>query len=179
MTSYVAIDIETTGLSRERDRIVEIAAITYDHDGNEEQSYTTYIRPDTPIPAHSCEINGISDETVAKYPAFADVAERLHGILGRRAVIGHNITRFDLTFLRAEFLRCGIEWEPASVLDTLTIAMRLHPELRSHRLETLVRVAGVREEGLSPTERDAKSAFKVLSSLVRDGASPPGERNVH
>ncbi|MDA0269913.1 MAG: exonuclease domain-containing protein, partial [Chloroflexi bacterium] len=115
---FVALDLETTGLSAETDRIVEIGATRFDRSGRFE-NYRTFVDPGRSIPREVQELTGIADADVAGAPRFIDVRDALLEFIGDRAIVGQNIA-FDLAFLRAEHVRPSAPsfdtWELASVL---------------------------------------------------------------
>ena len=95
----LAFDLETTGVSTVRDRIVQLALIGSDTDG-EEISYDQLVNPRRPIPYDSQRIHGISDADVRGQPDFADVADRVAELIEGCVLIGHNVRQFDLPILR-------------------------------------------------------------------------------
>src|SRR5258706_14061519 len=103
------VDLETSGLSPSIGRITEIGVITVDATGVAE--WTTLINPGIRISERSRLFNGIADEIVASVPRFKDIASDLAQRLAGRLFIAHN-ARFDFGFLRSEFNRAGIAFQP-------------------------------------------------------------------
>jgi len=102
---FAVIDLETTGFIADEERIVEVAVVMLDADGNEESSFCTLIDPGRdPGPT---QIHGISAEMLVGAPSFAEVHPYLADLLSGRVVVGHNVARFDLPFLMAECRRLG------------------------------------------------------------------------
>ncbi len=102
---FAVIDLETTGFVADEERIVEVAVVILDADGNEEGSFCTLIDPGCdPGPT---QIHGISAEMLVGAPSFAEVHPYLADLLSGRVVVGHNVARFDLPFLVAECRRLG------------------------------------------------------------------------
>jgi DNA polymerase-3 subunit epsilon len=80
-----------------------------------------------PGPTH---VHGISAEMVTGAPPFSAVHPYLAGLLSGRVVVGHNVDRFDLAFLRAECRRlggAGLVPGPLASIDTLEVAQRFLP----------------------------------------------------
>ncbi len=100
-------DLETTGVDSAKDRIVEIAVIRLQPDG-ERVSWVRKINPEMPIPAESSAIHGIYDEDVKDAPAFKQVAHELKQFLHNCDLGGYNSNKFDIPVLAEEFLRAGI-----------------------------------------------------------------------
>ncbi|HLE91321.1 MAG TPA: 3'-5' exonuclease, partial [Anaerolineales bacterium] len=97
MQSIVAIDIETTGLSEDRDAITEIGAVRFKGHRIEDE-WSTLINPNRHIPDFISGLTGIDDAMVRQAPRLRDVAPELEAFAGDAPVIGHNV-RFDLGFL--------------------------------------------------------------------------------
>lgn len=129
---YVVFDIETTGLSRTEDRIIEIAANKY-ADGVLVEEYHTYVNPGFHIPATVTRLTGISDETVADAPSILDVKDRFLSFIGSALLVGHNITVFDIPFIQAQM---GITVRN-TIQDTLKISRKVFPGLPSYKLSYL------------------------------------------
>ena len=98
MQSIVAIDIETTGLSEERDAIIEIGAVKF-KGRRVEDEWSSLINPNRHIPEFISALTGISDVEVRNAPRFREVAADLEAFVGEAPIIGHNV-RFDTGFLQ-------------------------------------------------------------------------------
>ena len=110
----VVIDIETTGLDPEHDRVVSIAIIRSrfaDLKRNscrvETKTMEAVVHPQRRIPLEASRVNGITDEDVANMPPFDEIAPLVRDFIGERPIIGHNVS-FDRKFLNAEFKRAGV-----------------------------------------------------------------------
>lgn len=99
---FAVIDVETTGLHPQTQRIVEIAIIRTDETGAQVDSWSTRINPEQPVGA--THVHGITDRDVAHAPLFAHVAQAIGSLLNGLVVVAHN-AEFDEAFLRAEFAR--------------------------------------------------------------------------
>ena len=143
----VVFDVETTGFSAERDRIIQFSGIKFRIlDGNlvEKERFDTYINPGYPLPKKITEITGITDEMLNKAQFEADVFPRIALFLGGSPVsCGHN-TSFDVRFIKALYGRNGCEFEPSIVLDTLEMARDLSEgKAGSNKLGALADYYGV------------------------------------
>ena len=104
------IDLETTGVDRENDRIVEIAVCKYMPDGKRQRK-SRRVNPTIPIPAGASEVHGITDEMVANEPTFNKIAKGLLDMLEGCDVAGFNSNNFDIPLLFNEFTRAGLYWD--------------------------------------------------------------------
>ena len=122
-SGFAVIDVETTGFSPEAERIVEVGVVVLDRRGVERSSFSTLLHPGRdPGPTH---VHRITAAMVTGAPSFADILPYLGGQLSGRVLVGHNIDRFDLAFVRAEWDRAGtgipFPAHPVTV-DTLQVA---------------------------------------------------------
>lgn len=117
------VDVETTGFAPDVERIVEVGVVVLDPSGQEVGSFCTLVDPARdPGPTH---IHGITGSMVDGAPTFSRIRPYLAHLLSGRVVVGHNVDRFDLPFLRAECRRSGGDGlVPGSLptLDTLRAA---------------------------------------------------------
>lgn len=104
------IDIESTGINREHDRIVEIS-ICILQPNFEREIKTRRLNPGIPIPEEATAIHGIKDEDVKDLPDFKQVAKGLLSLLTNCDIAGYGSNSFDVPLLYNEFLRAGIEWD--------------------------------------------------------------------
>jgi DNA polymerase-3 subunit epsilon len=98
-------DLETTGVDKQNDRIVEIAIIRFD--GEKRYEYTTLVNPGMPIPVGASDVHGITDEAVKDCPTFAGIARKVHNILNGCVLAGFNSNIFDIPFIVNELSRNG------------------------------------------------------------------------
>jgi DNA polymerase-3 subunit epsilon len=99
-------DLEATGLSIDRARVIEFAAVRISP-GGERVPYQTLVNPEEPIPPEVQKITGIADEDVAHAPAFREIADRVAALLENADLGGYNASNFDVPLLREEFRRLG------------------------------------------------------------------------
>ena len=114
----VVLDIESTGVWIEKDKIIEIALLKYGPEGKKETLHTR-VNPGIPIPAIVTELTGISDQDVQDAPPFKNIANKIFDFLGDADLAGFNVERFDLLLLKREFQEVGIrfEWGDRKVYD--------------------------------------------------------------
>ena len=132
LQDYIVLDIETTGFSRTEHEIIEFAAIRYAY-GKETARYRTLIQPRNPIPLSITALTGISMNDVADAPPLEEVSGDILRFIGNRPIIGHNGITFDFPFLSSHL---NIELDNPKI-DTLYMARKAFPLLKSHKLEYL------------------------------------------
>lgn len=122
LRELIVLDLETTGLWVEKDKIIEIALVRLCPDGRQE-SLVCRINPGIPIPPVVSELTGITDADVAAAPLFRDVAGEVLAFIGDADLSGFNIERFDLPLLAREFFEAGItfDWQERTIYDVQRI----------------------------------------------------------
>lgn len=103
-------DIETTGTSITKDRIIEIAVIKLMPNGQTLRKHNV-INPTIPIPPESIKFHGLTDDDVRDKPLFKDVAKDYAKFLEGADLAGFSVLKLDIPVLVEEFLRCGIEFD--------------------------------------------------------------------
>ncbi|MDJ0753294.1 MAG: helicase C-terminal domain-containing protein [Ardenticatenaceae bacterium] len=130
MTTYVIVDLETTGLDARRNSILEFAGLVLE-DGEVIDEFETLLRPQDKISAEITEITGITPEMVEDAPSLFAVRARIRRLLSDYPLVGHNVG-FDAGFLHQDNI--GLTNPP---IDTLTLATILLPGLPRYNLEFL------------------------------------------
>lgn len=122
------LDLETTGLNPQSDRIVEISVLLIQPDGSR-LSKTRRVNPGVPIPAGAAAVHGIRDEDVAGEPRFAQIARAFAEFLSGADITGFNVRGYDLPLLRHEFERAGVPFslEGRAVVDVMEIFKTQEP----------------------------------------------------
>lgn len=117
-------DLETTGVDKSKDRIVEIAIVRFD--GGNRYELTTLINPEIPIPKEASEVHGITDQTVMGAPTLAQKAKLIHNVLSGCVLAGFNSNSFDIPLLVNELHRVGYELDLEGIefLDVCNIFKR-------------------------------------------------------
>lgn len=163
-TSFPAlafVDIETTGGNAERDRVTEVAVVSY-ADG-QVQRWSRLVNPATRIPSFIQSLTGISDDMVQDAPAFADIAQELLAQLSAKLFVAHN-ARFDYGFLRAEFKRAGLDYS-ARVLCTVKLSRKLYPLQARHNLDSVVAAHGLSVSNRHRAMSDADALLQFWKHL--------------
>jgi len=112
------IDLETTGLDLNNDRIIEIAILKLNPDESRDL-YLQRVNPGVPVPPKTTAIHGIKDEDLVDMPSFDKVGKNIINFIGNADLAGFNIMKFDLPLLVEEFLRYKIDFslENRKVID--------------------------------------------------------------
>ena len=169
--TYVALDIETTGLDLEQDRITEVGAVRFDDDGREIETFQTLVNPGRQIPRFIEQLTGVTNEAVASAPTIDVVSGSISAFLGGDVVVGQNIG-FDLARLRKAGVVIG-----AAALDTAELSRLLLPGRQARGLVDLAAALGVEAADHHRALPDARTAAAVFVALKRQAAAlDPGLR---
>lgn len=103
-------DLETTGISITKDRIVEISILKVNPDGSEEKK-TWLVNPEMQIPDVVIAVHGITNEKVANEPTFKELAKEINSWIKDADLGGFNSNRFDIPLLAEEMLRAGVDFD--------------------------------------------------------------------
>jgi DNA polymerase-3 subunit epsilon len=156
--SFIALDVETTGLDAGRHRVVEIALVRFES-GVETEVWSSLVNPGRVIPPEAVAIHGIGDRDTVGAPGFIELAPEVSARMSGLPLLAYNAP-FDFGFLQIEMARAGRTVPPlAAWLDPLPLARsRLAygratlevacrelgvPLLRAHRASDDARAAGL------------------------------------
>lgn len=165
---YVVLDFETTGLSADRHRVIEVGAYLV-RAGQITDSFAALCNPRKKLSAFIVKFTGITDEMLQDQPSPEDVMRTLRTFLGDRPIVAHNAS-FDSKFLIKEMSRIGHEVRNAFVC-TLLLSRRLFPAQSSFKLARLQAAFDIRVPAEHRAHRALDDAFVTvhLFSLVCQG----------
>lgn len=175
---FAVVDVETSGLSARRHRMLQVAVVTARADGTVIDRWSSYLRPRWRWfarlgPRH---VHGIRRRDVWSAPPAAAVMAQLSQRLDGTVVVAHNLA-FDWEFLRRASLRAGTPLPGGPRLCTLTLSRSLvagsggdappdEPPVVSHRLVDLCDRYGVQLTNAHDALADAEATAGVLPYLL-------------
>jgi len=127
--SIVYFDIESTGLSRSADRIIELYMLKVNADGSEQEFYSKFDPHPVEIHKEALAVHGISNEDLIGEPQFRDKAKEVEDFINGCDLSGYNIVGFDIPMLFEEFYRAGIihQFKDHRVFDSWYIWREFEP----------------------------------------------------
>lgn len=164
-TEFVVCDVETTGLSPERNRLTEIALLRLR--GSEiVDRYSSLINPRQFIPAEVQRLTGITNEMVYTAPDAIEVLPTVRRFIGDAVFVGHNV-RFDRSFVDASLHRIGVEPLQVPNLCTARLARRLIPEKSRKSLGALATHYNIRIRNRHRAAGDAEATAVIFLKFLQ------------
>ena len=160
--TFVAVDVETTGLSPDKNRMIEIGAVKYVN-GIAAAEFSRFIRISTPVPERITELTGIDDSMLAGAPREEEVMREFLAFADVPVLVGHNLA-FDYGFLKNAAVRCRMEFEYLGI-DTLTLCRTFHPEQEKRSLGAMCDCYQIDPGRAHRAFCDAKAAAELYRCL--------------
>ncbi|MBN2425533.1 MAG: 3'-5' exoribonuclease [Calditrichaceae bacterium] len=176
LQTFVVVDLETTGLDPEKDKIIEIGAIRFEN-GKETNAFEHLVNPGIPIPEFITRLTGIKDADVQNMPVINEVFPRLEQFIGDAAFVGQQVN-FDASFLEYHYRSVHNDfhnWDDQALrfkylknfrLDTLFIARILMPFQEKFKLGNLAAYFGYNLENAHQAVEDASATAHVFLHLL-------------
>ena len=133
--TYVCLDLETTGLSAQYDRVIEFGAVKLKND-LQIGKLDILIDPGIKLSEGTKSLTHITDEMLVGKPKFKEAWNQIKEFIGDAIIVTHN-TVFDISFLNGELERLGLEPIKNPVIDTLSLSRYLFADAKSHTLSSL------------------------------------------
>jgi len=168
LKDYTVLDLETTGLSKNRHRITEIAAVKY-NGRRKVGEFHSLINPECKIPRFITKLTGIDDELVKDAPIISKILPEFIDFLGSSTIIAHNAS-FDYGFINYNVLLHLHYNFLNETLCTRKLANRLLPDLPSKRLSCVCEHFDLVNERAHRAMSDVKvtsKIFKIFLSMMK------------
>lgn len=164
---YVVFDLETTGVSSQKDEVIEISAVKV-KGGKVVDEYSTLVNPMRPIPFYASKVNGIYDDMVENKPTFKEILPEFAEFVGELPLIGHNINAFDMKFLYRDAEKYFGKTFSNDYVDTLKYAKSVLKGMPNYKLGTLAEHFGISTEGAHRALNDCRmnqQVYEILKSV--------------
>ena len=132
---YVVFDIETTGLNKDFDKIIEIGALKY-RNNILVSEFNYLVNPKIKIPEVITTITGIKDTDLITADTIDIVLPKFIDFIEDLPLIAHN-SEFDLGFINTNLKLLGMNKLTNKNIDTLLLAKKYLPQMYNYKLETL------------------------------------------
>ena len=179
LDEFVALDIETTGLSPELNHIIEIAAIKYRH-GEKTDTFHTLINPKSRVPNNITQITGITDADLKDQPYLDEKLPEFYKFINDLPIVGHNI-EFDLQFFEYAIRKLEDDFDDWKnhfkkpfkyiknmQLDTLLFSRILYPYLNSFKLSDLSANFNISHDEQHRATSDAEASAELFKQCCEE-----------
>ncbi|MFW5632508.1 MAG: exonuclease domain-containing protein [Acetivibrio ethanolgignens] len=169
--TYVILDLETTGLSPEKDQIIEIGAL-FIKAGQLKAKWNSLICPDfsllenESLSSHTEALTHITREMLLSALPLETKIASLLDFLGDYPIAGHRVD-FDISFLNASLQKMGFASIQNDFFDTLLLSQRLLPELLHHKLGDLASYYRIDYSGAHRALRDCEITWHCLKAMEK------------
>jgi DNA polymerase-3 subunit epsilon len=160
---YAIIDLETTGLDKTRNRIIEVAIRRIDANGKFIDEISTLINPEVSDVGPTF-IHHIKAEDILDAPTFSEFAPEILNRISGSIVVAHHAA-FEDGFLGAEFARIGVGIPNIPAIDTLWLSRQVI-DLPNYKMATVIDAFGIKEEDAHTALGDVRMLSKLLPILI-------------
>jgi DNA polymerase-3 subunit alpha (Gram-positive type) len=160
--TFVCFDIETTGLSPNKEKITEIGAVKIQK-GVVVDTFETFVNPEKPIPQKIVELTGINDSMVKDAPTDEEAVKDFLDFVDGAVVVAHNAP-FDTSFIRNVCSRMGVEYNLTSI-DTVAICRAILPDIKNVKLDTVAKYLRLGSFNHHRATDDAEILSRIFISL--------------
>ena len=160
---YVVFDLETTGFSPEKNRIIEFGAVKVEN-GEITGRFSEFVNPGIPIPYRITQLTGINDDMVIKADPIEKVLPRFLSFSEDCVLVGHNVG-FDIGFVRENCRRQGLDC-PFTTVDTLGIARAILPGHAKYTLDAVAKILGVALDNHHRAVDDAECTAGIFRKFL-------------
>ncbi len=163
-STYVVFDLETTGLDKKRDKIIEIGAVKITG-GKITDRFSTFVDPQQPIEPKISRLTGIYNETVENSPVEDEILPEFMKFIEGSILVAHNAS-FDTAFIRRYATEKGYGMDN-TVIDTVGLARMLLPTLSNFKLDTVCIELGVSLENHHRAVHDAEATALCFIEFIK------------
>lgn len=164
VSSYIAVDLETTGLDPKQDKIIEIGAVKV-VDGQIRESYETFVNPYRKLDIRVIMLTGINDRQLEASPGIKEVLGGFLKFAEGLPILGHHVI-FDYSFLKRAAINEGRSFERQGI-DTLKLARKFMPPDEKKNLAAACEYFGIAQTLCHRALADAKAAHGLYQEMAK------------
>lgn len=162
--TYVVFDLETTGFSSERNKIIEIGAVKV-KDGAITDRFSSFVNPEVPIPFNIEQLTSIKDDMVLDAPKMEEILPEFMEFCKDAIMVAHN-AEFDMSFISKNCERLNLPCE-YTVIDTVALARILLPNLNRFKLDTVAKALGISLDHHHRAVDDAACTAEIFMKFIQ------------
>ncbi len=161
--TFVVFDIETTGFSPDKNKIIEIGAVKVEN-GAITERFSTFVNPEVPIPFRIEELTSIKDDMVIDAPKIEEILPEFMKFCEGAIMVAHNAD-FDMSFIKKNCELQGITRE-FTIVDTVALARILLPNLNRFKLDTVAKALNVSLDNHHRAVDDAACTAEIFVKFI-------------
>lgn len=161
--TYVVFDLETTGFSPVKDKIIEIGAVKVEK-GKITEKFSSFVNPKVPIPFQITQLTSITDEMVLEAPDIETVLPDFLAFIGDAALVAHNAS-FDVGFIEQNCRYQDIIPD-FTYVDTVAMARILLPTLSKYKLNVVANALHISLENHHRAVDDAGATAEIFVKFI-------------
>ncbi|OYO40584.1 PolC-type DNA polymerase III, partial [Lachnotalea glycerini] len=161
--THVVFDLETTGFSPIKNKIIEIGAVKIIA-GEIVDRFSAFVNPTVPIPFEIEKLTGINDNMVINEPKIEEILPKFMEFCNGSVMVAHN-AGFDMGFIKANCAKLGLECD-YTVIDTVAMARLLLPSLNRYKLDSVAKTLGVSLENHHRAIDDAGCTAEIYIKFI-------------
>ncbi len=157
--SFIALDVETTGLDADKDEIINIALVRFEN-GNATASIDFLVKPQKEIGSFINYLTGISQSELNEAKSFKEIAPEILEFINEQPIVAHNVA-FDSKMFNLALSRNGFKNKEFVFWDSLAIAQAAWIN-ESHKLVNLIKMLNIEVSASHRALPDAEACGKVF-----------------
>lgn len=165
-STFVVIDLETTGFNPERAEVIDIAAVRVEG-GIITDRFSSLVYPGFFIPDRIKELTGITNAMLIGQPRIEEVFPQFLEFIGDSILVGHFVEQ-DIRFLDKYYRRLYGKRFKRPTLCTLKLSRKLFPELKKYSLESLSDFFGYETNGIHRALKDAELTAHIFLRILNE-----------
>ena len=166
--NFISLDVETTGLDKKSDKIIEVSAAEFKN-GIEINTYSELINPQKKISPFIGNLTGITNKDVLNKPTFDKIGNSFLDFIKGKPIVGHNIG-FDISFINNELKNLSLQIDNVYICDTYFLSQIFLYDFDSFKLESLCAKLNISMKSSHRALDDARSSaylfFKILDVIM-------------
>ncbi len=162
--TFVVFDLETTGFSAIKNRIIEIGAVKVVN-GKITERFSSFVNPKVPIPFRIEKLTGINDSMVMDAETIEEILPRFLEFASDSVMVAHN-AGFDMSFIQKNAEDIGEEID-YTVVDTVEMSRILVPEISKYTLDSVAKALNVSLENHHRAVDDAEATAEIFIKLCK------------
>ena len=160
---YCVLDLETTGISCQTEKITEVGIIKYKN-GEVIDEFECFVNPEKPIPPRVVEITHITDDMVKDAETIDKIIPKIIDFIGDSVLVAHNAD-FDIGYLKYNFEKYGYKLEN-TYIDTLRLAKAIFPDLKKYKLGLIADSLNIQVDVAHRALDDVKTLVAVFKVMI-------------